>query len=291
MNDLEELLSSHLTEAAEAADLTPPEQASVPATVTTRRRRRRRGYVVAAAAVTLLIAGVAIAGLDGSDDRSDDPVLEGGGDDNPTVTTSPSTAPPQATDRTTSTTSTTAPPPVSEGLVLAAGGFGSIDLGASFDDVLAAVSERLGEPTVNTGSIPFACDGIDLCRPGVNVAEECGQMTYQRSVEWGGLHLGFYGSSPESLTWWAWRASADGPPVGLTTPEGLGVTDPLDRWRETYGEAFRIQMFQEMSDGAWLETVELTTPDGPISGLTEIGAPPAAIDTIGSGTGCMMADY
>jgi hypothetical protein len=286
VNDLEELLSSHLTRAAEAADLTPPEQPSVLATVAARRRRRRTGYVATIAAVTLLVIGVAFVGFGRSDDRGGpDPVMQAG-DDDPVGTTSPSTAPPG----TEQTTSTAVPPPSADDLALTAGGLGPVAFGdASFDDLVATVSERLGEPLDDTGPLPFDCDSPP-CQPGSDVGEECGEVAYHRTVVWSGLFLDFFGTTPESLTWWSWTATpflAE----GLTTPEGVSLADPLDAWREAYGSAFTTTGLPDMPEGPWLEAIRLTTADGPLGGQTELGAPPTEISHITAGERCVPADH
>lgn len=282
MNDLEELLTDHLTQAAEAADLTPPPRERILDTAETRRRRRRSGYLMAVAAIAVVVAGltaVVAAGTDRRDDTS--PVL--GGEDDPTgdPTGDPVTTPPP-TETTTSlptTTSTTeAPSSTADSLALTADGLGSIDFGTSMDDVVDAMTERLGQPTEDTGVVDLDC--VVQC-DDVNTDPRCVDLTRERRVEWTGISLTFLGNQ-ETLFLTAWYTWSDDGGPDLATPEGVWITDPLDRWRDVYGDGFVTVPFQ----GQQVETIELTTASGPITGLTDPGDPPAGIDQMSAGYDC-----
>jgi hypothetical protein len=122
----------------------------------------------------------------------------------------------------TSPTASTSPEPDPK-IELRGDGLGVVDLGASPDEAIAAVSAELGRPTVDTGWDPPS--GTYGTCPGDRV----------RGVEWGHLVLLFtdgstpYGSSEHLF---AWRLTGAPPAVG--TAKGLGYDATVADAQELY---------------------------------------------------------
>ena len=134
------------------------------------------------------------------------------GSDTTTTTTTPTTTEPTAGATGSSTTATTEPAP--SAIALRGDGLGVVDLGASPDAAVGAVSAELGEPSADTGWETFSSYGA--C-PGDQV----------RGVEWGGLTLLFTdGTSPHGTGQhlFTWRVSDAPPPVATAKGLGYGAT-------------------------------------------------------------------
>jgi hypothetical protein len=116
---------------------------------------------------------------------------------------------------TTSTTASTTTEAASPAIALRGDGLAVAALGASPDPTVAAVSEELGEPSLDTGWEP-SISSHGTC-PGEQI----------RAVEWGGLVLLFtdgttaYGSGEHLFTW---RVSDAPPPVATVKGLGYGAT-------------------------------------------------------------------
>jgi hypothetical protein len=118
---------------------------------------------------------------------------------------------PEATTTTAPTTMEAAP----SAIALRGDGLAVATLGASADPAIAAVSEELGAPSLDTGWEP-SISSYGTC-PGERI----------RGVEWGGLVLLFtdgttaYGSGEHLFTW---RVSGAPPPVATVKGLGYGAT-------------------------------------------------------------------
>ena len=110
-----------------------------------------------------------------------------------------------------------AAPPAGEAaeIALRGDGLGVADLGAAPGDAIAAVTEELGEPDVDTGWQP-ASSTYGTC-PGEQI----------RGVEWGGLVLLFTDADTEQGSGqhlFTWRVTGAPPAIGTTEGLGLGAT-------------------------------------------------------------------
>jgi hypothetical protein len=228
MTDLETRLHADLTEAAQAADLRPPDREAVAATVARRRRQRRARTAALAVAASVVVAAAAVAVLGAV--RDDDRTVT----DGPT-TTAPTTEVPPTTSTTTSTTSSTTTPavpsdpslvPVSVNLVLRPDGLGPFDFGAPQDEVMAALVAELGEPRAR-----YEGGGAPGCEPA---AEQ---------VAWIGLILTFEGPDMGSLRLTQWSAGFGNPeaPSNYRTQDGPALGDPVAVWQLAYGSSFQIE--------------------------------------------------
>jgi hypothetical protein len=181
----------------------------------------------------------------------------GGDDDDPasdTTTTTVGETTTSASDGTTTTTASTSPedPEATtttggespSGLVLRGDGLGLVELGASVDAAVAALTAELGAPTADTGwQSSFSSYGT--C-PGEQI----------RGVEWDALVLLFtdgatrYGSGEHLFSW---RLSGAPPAVGTAAGLGFGAT---------------VADAQELYPGA----VEVVPPEEPFPGFLAIEA-------------------
>lgn len=111
--------------------------------------------------------------------------------------------------------SSAASEPEPSALALRGDGLGVIDLGASPDTAIAAITAELGDPATDTGWEP-SFSSYGTC-PGERI----------RGVEWSGLVLLFtdeataYGSGEHLFTW---RVVGAPPPVATATGLGFGAT-------------------------------------------------------------------
>jgi hypothetical protein len=189
-----------------------------------------------------------------------------GGDGTASSTTEPTTA-------STASTTTTAPPDSSTTsqaaatIVLRGDGLGVVELGASPDAAIAAVTAALGAPTLDTGwESSFSAYGT--C-PGEQI----------RGVEWDHLVLLFtdgdtaYGSGEHLFTW-----RITGAPPALGTAKGLGYQATVADAQELYPDA-----------------VEVIEPDDPFPGFLQIALEGGmitgyldgdVITNLEAGTGC-----
>lgn len=109
------------------------------------------------------------------------------------------------------TTPTTEDEPATSAIALRGDGLGVVELGASPEEAIAAVTAELGEPSLDTGW-ESSTSSYGTC-PGERI----------RGVEWGGLVLLFtdgatdHGSGEHLFTW---RVTGAPPPIA--TAEGLG---------------------------------------------------------------------
>lgn len=168
-----------------------------------------------------------------------------------TTTTTTTTVPPTTTSTTTTstttpTTTTTEPGPTTttepafvEALVLGPDGLGSVRFGADPNGAIDYIVSFLGSPTADTGWV--ASDDFALC-PGDEV----------RRIEWGVLQLEFGDVSVfavDRLHVYAWHYGLSGQlgedPVGLRTPEGIGLGSTLAEVTEVYPD---VQLFDGDQD-------------------------------------------
>ncbi|WP_148288540.1 hypothetical protein [Ilumatobacter nonamiensis] len=218
----------------------------------------------------ILVASATVAACSSGDDSAATPATtDGSTPATEAPTTEASTTDATRTDATTAdtdaNTSTVAPtdPPSSDTAVPAAVE-GAIDSGAATvfglhlfaerpaDDVVTVVSDRLGDPTSDTGFVDTPDD--QACRaPGGRY----------RVVRWGDLRMTFTeyensdGDVVQSLEAWAVgdeRAEqlapndeppANAEPTGLTTTEGIGVGSTRDELREAFTEDQALNDFDE----------------------------------------------
>jgi hypothetical protein len=263
MNDLEERLTTHLTQAADAADLTPPDVDDVLTAVAQHRRRRRIRTGLLAAAVALVAAGTVSVLTTDNPSRTDI-------SDSPSTTAAPTTEAPTTTPPTTTTTTlppaTVAPPPAeevtetAEGLIVRGDGVGTADLGDSYEQVVAALSPRFGDPGWDSGVQSTASAG--------QWPDGCERLTVYRFVDWDGASAQFVGTSAADLQLVSVTVRRVGeasvsPPV--VTEAGLNLDDPLDVWEATYGDRFATHPVSPESD-TWL-SVELRTDSGTLTGF------------------------
>lgn len=192
----------------------------------------------------------------------------GGGDGTASETTTTIGA---TTSTTTAAATTTAPEStttvVTSEIVLRGDGLGVVDLGATPDAAIAAVSAALGDPTVDTGwESSFSSYGT--C-PGERI----------RGVEWDHLVLLFtdgdtaYGRGEHLFTW-----RITGAPPAIGTAKGLGYQAKISDAEELYPGA-----------------VEVTEPDDPFPGFLQIALEGGTITgyldddvitNLEAGTGC-----
>lgn len=165
-----------------------------------------------------------------------------GGDGTASSTTTERTTASTASTTTTAPADTSTTAPAAQAIVLRGDGLGVVDLGASPDAAIAAVTAALGAPTLDTGwESSFSAYGT--C-PGQQI----------RGVEWDHLVLLFtdgdtaYGTGEHLFTW-----RITGAPPALGTSKGLGYHATVADAQELYPDA-----------------VEVTEPDEPFPGFLQI---------------------
>ncbi len=265
MNDLEERLATHLTQAADAADLTPPDGDDVLAAVAQHRRRRRIRTGLLAAAAALVAAGT--VSVLTTDNRSRTDII-----DNPSTTTTE--ADPTTTTSTTSTTTTPPPPagqvgtvpagpalPIAEGLDLRPDGLGPFDYGTPMAEVHAAVTAELGAPLD-----PGELRQMHSPCPGPNVDPAA---LVVHDVRWDGITITFSGPDAASLRFAGWYASHMSTTTHvLRMAAGPTMDEPVATvWKDAYGDA--IEVSQESAtdgDGTVIRHVTLQLAEGLVYG-------------------------
>jgi len=193
-------------------------------------------------------------------------------DSEPTAAPGESTATsvaPTTTITDTPATTTTPTEPAAPSVALRGDGLGVVDLGASPDAAIVALTRELGAPTVDSGWQPsFSTYGT--C-PGEHI----------RGVEWGGLVLLFtdgdttYGSGQHLFSW---RVSGAPPALSTTAGLGFGATaadaeelypgavetvpaeDPFPGFLEIQAEGGRLTAFLDEADG--ITNLEAGVPCG-----------------------------
>jgi hypothetical protein len=283
MLDLEARLTADLADAAQAADLRPPDRQTVAATAALRRHRRRVRTTVLAVAATVIVAAGAVAALGAVRDHDQTVVNE------PTTTVTTTVVPPTSeipgtTSSTASTTSSTTTPaatgdpslvPVSVNLVLRPDGIGRFDFGAPQDEVLGAVTAELGEP-LNRYQGGGPSQG---CEPA---AEE---------VAWIGLLLRFEGPDPGSLRLTGWSAGYGNAqaPRTFRMQDGPALGEPVPVWQAAYGPALRVESSPGPPEGYQTLTLDL-------DGVTFEGSAGPDVPVVVNGmtrmtTNCSLGDY
>lgn len=251
MNELEERLQEDLAAAVGAADLDAPALADVMRTVRRAEHRRRVRYAVAVAAVALPLAAVALTQLGGDNDPSriqNPPAVT-----DPPAPTSSSTSTTVDTTSTTGSTTTSAQSLSAADVVLSGDGLGVVRFGDRADDVIAALTARLGEPTEDeTRPIDPCTEGP--CQP------DCVASRYARHVAWPQVELNFYGDAVRELVLANWLAPTESP---LRTAKGFRVGDDISEWQAGYGDKAHFDQFQ----GPVL-SVRIELPSGDLTGYT-----------------------
>lgn len=199
------------------------------------------------------------------------------------ATTTTTTAATTTTTEAATTTTTTEPPPAEPATIrLTRVGVQAGEVWVPFsedDDVaVAAIEAVLGAPTKDTGWIPSWGDYGACPEP------------MMRAVEWGSL-ITLYTTaendfwSPEGVQhFYAYNYFDNAPPLGLLTPEGIGVGSTLADLEAAYpGEIEVDEAFFDSSLGFW--SYRLATWTG-MWGYATGQAADSTITSINGGQGC-----
>jgi len=151
-----------------------------------------------------------------------------------------------ATTTTVAETTTTRP----AALNLREGGLGSFDFGAQPEEVVAAVSSRLGEPISDTYRDYPSADGFSFTEPS------------GRSVCWSiGLCASFGGSDQDNQLFTGW-SYWDDPTSALSTPYGITIGSHFDDGDRPLLESYLRPCYNGV-DG--LEGLTFLDDNGPVS--------------------------
>lgn len=161
-------------------------------------------------------------------------------------------------------------------MTLGADHLGPIPLGTPYEEVRAAVVERLGEATEDSGWINAQGD-FGTC-PG----------TIVRVVRWGSLRL-FFGDGPtefaeegEHLYYYSQSTVETDTVIDLTTSEGIGVGSTVSDLEAAYADTFVID--STIPRGI---TFSVTAPGpGLLSGTLSSSSPDGQVTSLGGGFGC-----
>lgn len=201
------------------------------------------------------------------------------------TTIAPSTAPPTtptttpATSRPPPTTTTTQPQPTTTTLAplsLEADGLGVVSFGAPPEEVIAAVSERLGGASYDSGWVN-ARGTFGTC-PGSIV----------RVVQWHSLRLFFsdgptaFGEEGSHFFYFSQSPVEADVVIDVETAEGIGIAATVEEMEEAYGARLVIE-----SSSPFGATFFLRGPgDGLLSGTLTESIAEGQVTSIAGGFGC-----
>ena len=193
-----------------------------------------------------------------------------------TSTSSPSTtttvrAPTSTASTIPETTTTTLAP-----LVLAADGLDIVDLGETYEEAMAAVSDRLGPATEDSGWVG-ASSSFGVC-PG----------TVVRMVRWSSLRLLFsdgpteFGEETRHFFYYSQSTVGTDQVLGLTTDEGVGLGSTVAELKTSFGDDLTIESTLRFGVGFFVES----PGRGLLSGTLTDSSDSGAVTSLGGGFGC-----
>lgn len=248
---------------------------------------RRRVIAAGLGATTVLLLAVALWQLGGASAgvRAEAPTTT-----SMVPTTVPSTTPTSITATAPPTTRTTTPPttrttvpPTTETttttlapLVLGPDGLGPVSLGATPEEAIATVSERLGGASSDSGWVN-AQGTFGTC-PG-NIV---------RVVRWQSLRLFFsdgptaFGEDAGHLFYYSQSSVQTEVVVALTTDAGIGIGSTVEELTAAYGDRLTIE---STSPFGVTFTIESARP-GLLSGTLSQSIPEGQVTSVSGGFGC-----
>ncbi|MGH8911314.1 MAG: hypothetical protein ACRDVD_02290 [Acidimicrobiia bacterium] len=169
------------------------------------------------------------------------------------------------------TTTTTLAP-----LVLAADGLDVVDLGETYEETLAAVSDRLGQATENSGWVG-ASSSFGVC-PG----------TVVRMARWSSLRLLFsdgpteFGEDTRHFFYYSQSTVGTDEVLDLTTDEGIGLGSTVAELESSFGDDLTIESTLRFGVGFFVDSPGRGLLSGTLTNSSDSGT----VTSLGGGFGC-----